>query len=163
MRQTLIEKMKAVFGDDQKRINHAMAVLDYAEKIQIRESAQLDIVQAAAILHDIGIQQAERNYQSNAGKYQEIEGPPIARNILETLNWTTADIDYVCDIVGSHHSGNRIDTPEFRCIWDADWIVNLADDYANLSINKKRKLIETALRTQTGKSIAEELYLKNTN
>lgn len=162
MRQKLIDKMKGVFGSDQKRINHALAVLDYAEKIQSQESGRLDIVWAAAILHDIGIQEAERKYRSNAGNYQEIEGPSIARAILESLNWTTADIDHVCDIVGSHHSGNKIDTTEFRCIWDADWIVNLADDYAELSIDKKRRLIETVLRTQTGQKLAGERYLQNT-
>jgi putative nucleotidyltransferase with HDIG domain len=162
MRQKLIEKMKTVFGSDQKRINHALAVLNYAEKIQSQETARLDIVWAAAILHDIGIHQAEQKYQSAAGSYQEIEGPPIARDILQSLAWPTADIDHICAIVGSHHCGSKIDTPEFRCIWDADWIVNLADDYAGLSTNKKRRLIETVLRTPTGRKIAEELYLQNT-
>ncbi len=159
MRQILIEKMKAVFGTDQKRIHHALAVLDYAEKIQPSVSAQIDIVWASAVLHDIGIQQAERKYNSAAGMYQEMEGPPIARAILESLGWPQPDIDHVCDIVGSHHSGSRIDTPEFRCIWDADWIVNLAEDYADWTQDKKRHLIETVWRTDTGKQLAEKLYL----
>ena len=34
IRDKLIGEMKKVFGDDQKRIKHALSVLDYAEQIQ---------------------------------------------------------------------------------------------------------------------------------
>ena len=78
MKDKLIQKMKDVFGDDQKRINHALAVLKYAEQIHAVEGGDAAVVTAAAILHDIGIHQAEQKYGSTAGKYQEIEGPPIA-------------------------------------------------------------------------------------
>ena len=37
----------------------------------------------AAVLHDIGIRPSEAKYQSCSGKYQEIEGPPIALEILK--------------------------------------------------------------------------------
>ena len=43
------------------------------------------VVLSAAYLHDIGIQEAERKYQSTAARYQEEEGPPIAREILTRL------------------------------------------------------------------------------
>ncbi|MBM4102446.1 MAG: HD domain-containing protein [Planctomycetes bacterium] len=160
MRQKLVDKMKDVFGDDQRRIDHALAVLNYAETIQSCEGGRLDIVAAAAILHDIGIHAAEKKYRSTAGYYQEIEGPPIAEAILTSLAWPAADIEHVCAIVGSHHSGNKIDTPEFRCIWDADWIVNLGQDYAQWPRVKKQKIIDTAFRTQTGRQIAAERYLQ---
>jgi putative nucleotidyltransferase with HDIG domain len=61
MRKKLIEKMKEKFGSDIKRINHAMSVLDYAEKIQALEGGDALIVKAAAILHDIG-SEAERKH-----------------------------------------------------------------------------------------------------
>jgi hypothetical protein len=154
--------MQDVFGGDQKRIGHALMVLDFAEKIQHKEGGRLDIIQAAAILHDIGIHEAERKYQSTAGKYQEIEGPPIAEGILKSLQWLQADIDHVCDIVGSHHCGNKIDTQEFRCIWDADWIVNMEHDYADFPRDKKRKLMETVFRTPTGRQIAARLSFTET-
>jgi hypothetical protein len=160
MRQKLIDKMKDIFGDDHKRIEHALAVLEYAEAIGSQEGGRLDIVEAAAILHDIGIHEAERKYQSTAGYYQETEGPPIAEAILNSLKWPTADIEHVCAIVGSHHSGNKIDTPEFRCIWDADWIVNLGQDYAQWPRTKKQKIIDTVFRTQAGRQIATERYLQ---
>ncbi|HOK94486.1 MAG TPA: HD domain-containing protein [Anaerohalosphaeraceae bacterium] len=159
MRQILIEKMKAVFGSDQKRIDHALAVLNYAESIMAKEQAQPNIVVAAAVLHDIGILSAEQKYHSAAGIYQELEGPPIAKAILESLAFPPADINHICAIVGSHHSGGKIDTPEFRCVWDADWIVNLGDDYASWTQAQKQKIIDSQLRTHAGRRIACRLYL----
>ena len=45
------------------------------------------MVISAAILHDIGIHKAEEKYKSSAGNYQEIEGPPIAKAIMEKLQF----------------------------------------------------------------------------
>ena len=104
IRDKLIGEMKKVFGDDQKRIKHALSVLDYAEQIQAVEGGDPLIVKAAAILHDIGIHEAERKYQSTAARYQHEEGPPIARAILTKLGANEQLIDEVCDIVSHHHS-----------------------------------------------------------
>ena len=49
------------------------------------------MVRAAAILHDIGIHEAERKHGSSSGRLQELEGPPIARAILEASNVDLAD------------------------------------------------------------------------
>ncbi len=68
MKYKLIQKMKDVFGDDQKRINHALAVLKYAEQIHAVEGGDETVVTAAAILHDIGIHQAELKYGSTGRK-----------------------------------------------------------------------------------------------
>src|SRR4030065_972405 len=46
IRNKLINEMKAVFGADQKRIDHALAVLDYAEQIQAGEGGEPFIVKA---------------------------------------------------------------------------------------------------------------------
>ncbi len=121
----LTAAMKAQFGDDRRRIDHALRVLASAEEIIRTEAGDPRVVFAAAILHDIGIQEAERRHGSAAGTYQELEGPPIARRIMTGLGVDGATIEHVCRIVGSHHSAGDIDTPEFRIVWDADWLVNI--------------------------------------
>ena len=60
------------------------------------------VILCAAYLHDIGIQESERKHQSTAPEYQEQEGPPIARTLLEKLGAKDALIDEVCDIIGHH-------------------------------------------------------------
>jgi hypothetical protein len=159
MKDKLIQKMKDVFGDDQKRINHAMAVLKYAEQIHSVEGGDEAVVTAAAILHDIGIHQAEQKYGSPAGKYQEIEGPPIAEKILNDDGFDSAKIEHVCKIIANHHSAKNIDTLEFRIIWDADWLVNIPDECGEMSLDKLKGFIDRIFKTQMGRQIAKELYL----
>jgi len=161
MRNKLIDRMKDVFGDDQKRIEHALAVLDYAEQIQNVEGGDPLIVRAAAILHDIGIHEAERKYGSAAGKYQEIEGPPIAEEILKRYDVAAEAIEHICRIIANHHSAKDIDTTEFRIVWDADWLVNIPADFPGASKEKLQEIVEKTFKTNEGRKIATELFLKS--
>jgi HD superfamily phosphodiesterase len=155
----LIARMKQVFGTDKKRIDHALAVLDYAERIHAEEGGEPLIVKAAAILHDIGIHEAAQKYDSTAGKYQEVEGPPIAREILEEYDVDEAAIDHICRIIGNHHSAKDIDTIEFRCIWDADQLVNIPDEQGDADAEQLGRIIETVFKTEAGRRIAFETFL----
>jgi hypothetical protein len=159
MKDKLIQKMKDIFGDDHKRINHALAVLKYAEQIQAAEGGDETVITAAAILHDIGIHQAELKYGSPAGKYQEIEGPPIAEKILNDDGFDSEKIEHICKIIANHHSAKNIDTLEFRIIWDADWLVNIPDECGEMGKDKLRGFIEKIFKTNKGRQLAKEIYL----
>jgi HD superfamily phosphodiesterase len=159
MKEQLIQKMKDVFGQDTKRIDHALAVLKYAEQIHVVEGGDPAVIIAAAILHDIGIHQAERIYGSAAGKYQELEGPPVAKPILEDSGFPTEKIDHICKIIANHHSAKNIDTIEFRVIWDADWLVNFPEEFANTSEEKRRQMVNRIFKTLRGRQIAEKLFI----
>jgi putative nucleotidyltransferase with HDIG domain len=160
MRERLIRDMMNVFGADQSRINHALAVLEYAEQILLAEGGDPLVVKAAAILHDIGIGEAERKHGSSAGKYQEIEGRPIARNILEKYDLDETLIARICEIVANHHSAKDINTREFKILWDADWLVNIPVDFAEAGKEKLRKLIDITFKTKQGRQIAVKLFLE---
>ena len=155
----LIEAVKGELGSDQRRPAHALRVLENAQELLRHQEANPRLVVAAALLHDIGIQEAERKHGSAAPQFQELEGPPIARRILEGLDFAEADIQHICRIVGSHHSGNDIDTPEFRIVWDADWLVNLPEHSAKMGGECLREFIEKTLRTDAGRALAIERFL----
>ena len=53
------------------------------------------ILETAAYVHDIGIKISEEKYNSSAGKYQEIEGPPIAEEMLTKLGYDKHVIERV--------------------------------------------------------------------
>ncbi len=161
IRDKLIDEMKKVFGEDRKRITHALAVLDYAEKIQIVEGGAPLVVKAAAILHDIGIHSAESKYGSSSGKYQELEGPPIARRILKNFAIDEQAVEHICKIIANHHSAKNIDTVEFRIIWDADHIVNIRDEFPDAPKIKLEELINKFFKTCTGRQIALDSLIKN--
>ena len=155
----LIAEMKKVFTEDTKRIEHALAVLNYAQQIRLVEGGDPLIIQAAAILHDIGILEAERKYGSSAGKYQEIEGPPIAEKILKTLLVAPDAIEHICKIIDSHHSGGSIDTQEFKTVWDADLLINLGEHLAGMDRKELKDFVDKRLRTEKGKEIAMKLVV----
>ena len=156
----LIDQMKSAFGRDTKRIHHALAVLEFAEKIQAAEGGDALVIKASAILHDIGILEAQRKYGSAAGKYQEIEGPPIAREILKKSDIPSEAVEHICRIIANHHSAKDIDTLEFRIIWDADNLVNLSDELKDTSRERAEKIINTVFKTHTGHRMASELLNK---
>lgn len=157
--QKLDHEMRNIFGDDQKRIDHALGVLNYAEKIQQSEGGDPLVVKAAAILHDIGIHKAEEIHHSTAGKYQEIQGPPIARDIMARLKLDHAVIDHVAQIIANHHSARDIDTTEFRIIWDADWLINIPDELGELDKGELKKKIDNIFKTDTGREMAIKLFI----
>ncbi|MFH1006393.1 MAG: HD domain-containing protein [Candidatus Latescibacterota bacterium] len=156
----LILEMKDRFGTDSRRITHTLKVWQVAREILAGEGGSPEVVEAAAILHDISIQEAERKFGSSAARYQEIEGPPIARRIMEGLGLEEETIDHVCRIVGSHHSARDIDTPEFRIVWDADRMANIPDDFGGHSKDELERIINKAFKTKTGKEKAMCLYVK---
>ena len=117
------------------------------------------MVRAAAILHDIGILEAERKHGSSNARYQEEYGPPLARTILEKLCPNAETVDHVCTIIGSHHRGNTIDTTEFRIVWDADWLVNLAEQAEAMAPEELAAWVERVFRTGRGLELARMKYL----
>ncbi|RJX34235.1 MAG: HD domain-containing protein [Desulfarculus sp.] len=155
-----VAAMKATFGKDDRRINHTLAVLKEAQGIMRQEGGDPRVVLTAAVLHDIGIQEAERKHGSSAGRFQELEGPPIATAIMKKLKLDEETMGHVAQIVGSHHSAKDIDTTEFRTIWDADWLVNIPQEFPNLTPEKMAKLIDKVFKTDTGRQMARERFLK---
>ncbi len=156
----LIEEMKGEFGDDQVRVDHALQVLEFAREIHGSEGGDPLTVVAAAVLHDIGIQEAERKHGSSSGRYQELEGPPIAKKIMEGLDLGGETIEHVCRIVGNHHSARDIDTLEFRILWDADWLVNIPYMYGDYDKERLRRLVGRVFKTDAGRDKARKIFLE---
>jgi HD superfamily phosphodiesterase len=154
------EAMVKYFSGDQRRIQHARQVTANVEELQVTEKGDYNVVICAGLLHDIGIHEAERKYHSNAGHYQEIEGPPIARQILTDLGQPAGLIEEVCQIIAHHHSPGRINTTNFRILYDADWLVNLGDEFDVRDQTKLAGIIEKVFLSGRGKELARARYLK---
>jgi hypothetical protein len=153
-------KMITYFKDDARRINHALKVYGFAKAIcgdeHVSENEEI-IIELAAILHDIGIKEAEKKYNSTAGKYQEIEGPPIARQIFIECNTPNDILERVCFLIGNHHSYQKIDGIDFQILVEADFIVNIyEDDMQRTAIEGIRNKY---FKTSTGRKILDSMYL----
>lgn len=155
----LLKEMQNYFADDSKRIKHAKAVLDYSKKIMSVEGGDDSIIIPAAILHDIGIKECEKIYNSVSGNLQEKEGPPIAEKILNKINYPKECIGEILGIIANHHSPGNITTLNFQILYEADWLVNLGDDFKGLDLDKKTQIIDKNFKTKTGANLARELFL----
>ncbi|MPM81629.1 hypothetical protein SDC9_128685 [bioreactor metagenome] len=155
-----ISRMIEYFGKDHKRINHALKVHGFAEAIAGAEGltgVKAEILLLSAVLHDIGIREAESKYHSSAGSYQEIEGPPVAKNILQDCGATPEMIDRVCYLVGNHHSYHRIDGLDFQILVEADFLVNIYEE--GLDREAVFCVREKYFKTNRGLSIVDSMYL----
>ena len=107
--------MITYYAADPARIQHFIKVHSFAALIARQEgmdAATLEILEAAAYVHDIGIKPAEQTYGSSAGRYQEELGPAPARAMMLECGFTPAQADRVAYLVGHHHSPEQIN--EYR-------------------------------------------------
>ncbi len=156
----IVTAMTDYYKGDVKRINHFMKVYAFAKAIGEEEGLDCktqNILEIAAIVHDIGIKISEEKYNSSAGKYQELEGPDEARKLLESLNLNKEVIDRVCYLVGHHHTYKNIDNIDYRILVEADFIVNLYED--NESREAAQKVYDNIFKTETGKRYMRNLFL----
>ncbi|MDC7226779.1 MAG: HD domain-containing protein [Spirochaetales bacterium] len=125
LKARLTAELCSFFGNDFKRIEHALEVLNYSEIIAARiGGCDNEIITAASLFHDLGIKPAEEIYGHNNGKLQEELGPAEARLILNGQGFDKAKTDIVCDIISNHHSASRFKYPELEVLKQADAIVN---------------------------------------
>ncbi len=153
------DELKKHFEDDERRVEHAEKVADFAEKILKQGKGDWHIVVPAALLHDVGIKEAEKKYGSLAGKYQEKEGPAIAGRILMELGFRKEYIEEICDIIGHHHTPGEDESDNYKVLYDADTLVNLKEAAAEIGRERLAGAIESKFLTAPGKELAKKAYL----
>ena len=144
---------------DVKRIQHFLKVHEFARLIGLEEKLDpytQEILEAAAIVHDIGIHKAEEKYGRNTGKYQELEGPGEARTMLTALSWPEEVIDRVCYLVGHHHTYDNIDGLDYQILVEADFLVNYFEN--GMETETIQKSVKKIFQTESGKHIAAEMF-----
>jgi HD superfamily phosphodiesterase len=155
----ITSNMIKYFDGDVKRINHALKVHSFAKLIGELEYIDIDklfIVEISSILHDIGIKVSEEKYNSSNGKYQEIEGPPIARSILMGFDVPAETIDRICYLIGNHHSYDKIDGLDFQILIEADFLVNIYED--EIPMENIYTIESKIFKTNTGKALLNSIY-----
>ncbi len=117
---------------DLRRIEHSLKVYAYALQLGVSElldDQTLEILEATALLHDIGIHVAEKKYGRSSSHYQEVEGPPVAREILTSLAFEPQVVERVCYIISRHHTFTAVDNIDFQLLVEADFLVNSSEDH----------------------------------
>ena len=153
-------EMCRYFGRDIVRVNHSLKVFSFcaiiAKQENLTERVQ-EIVKAAGLLHDIGIKPSEEKYHSAAGTYQQVEGPPVAREILAGLGCGEDFIERVCFLIAHHHTYHFCEDMDYQILIEADFLVNIFEE----NVDEKASAVKQKyFKTRAGTELLETLYLK---
>lgn len=111
-------------------------------------------MESAAILHDIGIKVCEEKYNSANGKLQEKEGPAVAREILESLDYK--NVNRILFLIGHHHTYTNVTGMDYQILIEADFLVNFEEE--NTDTEAIKKFIKIFLKQKLEKNFVE-IYL----
>ena len=149
---------------DVRRINHTIKVYFFAVNIAEEEACDIDTFNTivyAAILHDIGIHEAEKKYGSSAGKFQEIEGPSVAKDLIKDIELKEEIKNRIFYLIGNHHTYDKIDGIDFQILVEADFLVNIYED--EISRESIKSIKNKIFKTKKGIELLDTLYLNNSN
>jgi hypothetical protein len=169
LKERVAVEVKKYFGNDFKRIGHAGRVARLAGQISEMvlehdvEQFNPAVVGIAAYLHDIGIREAERKFDSSAPEYQHQEGPPVAREILVGLDANEGLIEEVCDIIAHHHNPGPDESINFKVLYDADLIVNLEEKQKESPSENSHleNIIKSSFLTEEGAAVGRKTLITN--
>ena len=145
---------------DPQLIQHFAKVHSFARLIGACEGLDektLYLLETEALLHDIGIIPARKEFGSGSGKFQEKVSDPLVRDMLGKLGFAQDVIDRAASVVSHHHTYKDIDGLDYQILVEADFLVNLfEEDEPAEAVESVREQI---FRTETGKKLLEEMFL----
>ncbi len=156
----VIHEMILFDRGDARRIQHFLKVYQFAAligKLEGMSPEQQEILEIAAILHDIGIIPSEKKYGISNGKLQEQEGPAYARELLNRIGGYGQEfIDRVCFLIAHHHTYEGIDGLDWQILLEADFLVNSFEK--NMPEDAIKKFRASVFRTKSGIALLNNQY-----
>ncbi len=116
-----IEEARAWYADDDPvhGFDHVLRVLRMAERIGAKLDANLQILRAAALLHDAAGAHPEGE---QVRREHEMASADFARHILSQKQWSAKDIEAVVHCIQTHRYRNQQspESLEAKILFDAD-------------------------------------------
>ena len=155
----LLKAMVQFEAGNPHQIQHSLKVYGFSR--MIAEGEGLDArtrltLEAAAIVHDVGIRVAREKYGRTDGPLQEKEGPAPARELLAAAGFDAELIERVCFLVARHHTIDQVDGLDYRILLEADLLVNLFE--GGVSREAVLRGLEQVFRTKTGTWLCKTMF-----
>ena len=159
MNEHLILAMAEYFAGDPKQVHHFMKVQSFALVIAQEEKADkriCDILEAAAVVHDMGVKVAMELLGESSGKLQEELGPGAAEEFLRRLHIPDDIANRAVWLVGHHHTYDNIVDLDHQILVEADFLANFYDE--NMSREQILDAYRNIFKTETGKKLCHDLH-----
>lgn len=158
--------MLEYYQGNREDINHSIKVHSIASNIGRAEGLDeedQDILEIAAIVHDIACPLCREKYGSAPGNLQEKESEALLEEFLEEFDLPEDILNRVIYIVSHHHSPKYCDGLDFQILLEADYLVNAHEsiEYANAIQEYKNRVFKTPAGLQMLASMYPDLLEEN--
>lgn len=147
-------------SEDPAQIAHTLCVHSYTRMIAVGEAMAahpLELLEIAALLHDIGCPAARARFGDSKPPHQEAEGARIVEEWLrDEATLSAREKTWLVEVVGSHHRQNRMMALEAMPLFEADLVVNLQEGYFDSS--RANEFREKLCVTKSGRTLMSLLW-----
>lgn len=156
------QKMIAFYKGNLHDIDHFLKVWAMAKTIGELEgldSHTQEILELAAVVHDIACPLCREKYGNTNSKHQELESPPLVEEFFDGLPVSRPDMERISWLVAHHHTYTNVDGLDHQILLEADFLVNAGESsYPQQAIESFR---ERVFRTASGTRLLGSIYGKN--
>lgn len=155
----MIEKMIAFYDGNISDIDHFLKVYAYAKLIGelegVDEKTQ-EMIEIAAIVHDISCPLCREKYGNTNGEYQELESEALLVEFFQEFHLQQELQERVIYLVTHHHTYTAIDGIDYQILIEADYIVNAGESQKYFA--QMKEFQKNVFNTKSGKRILETIY-----
>ena len=162
MTEKIIEKMIDYYQGNKRDVAHFLKVYAYARAIGLMEglsAADQDMLEIAAVVHDIACPFCREKYGSAAGNLQERESEALLRPFLSEFSLEPAVLERVIQLVCRHHTYTGIDGPDCQILLEADYLVNA--DEGEQSPQAIAHFRDQVFQTRSGTRLLNSIYMSS--
>jgi len=160
LRERISFEMKKFWGTHYQRVNHALKVTRYAEKILRMEGGNPLVVIGAAYLHDLGRHEAEIEGRKSPENGKR-EGFAMVREILERLAVEKEAILEIGDVIHRLHSPRDEESLNFQILYEADWLARMEERENMEDQRELEERIQSHFKTTTGRHLLREFFSRS--
>lgn len=153
------EKMIGFYDGNFDDINHFLKVWSYAEiigRLEGLDSHTEEVLELAAVVHDIACPLCREKYGNTDGRHQEEESPELVVAFFIDIPIAKADVERISWLVAHHHTYTNVEGLDYQILLEADYIVNAGENGYDTS--QIRAFRDNVFRTQAGRRIIESIF-----
>lgn len=153
-------KMIDFYQGSPNDVNHFLKVHAFASLIgemeKLDEETQ-DILEIAAIVHDIACPLCREKYGNASGKHQEAESEALLLDFLAEYALPEPVLKRIIYLVTHHHTYANVDGLDYQILLEADFLVNAGE--ARESVPAIEEFRRRVFKTGTGIRLLDRIYL----
>ena len=157
-----VEKMIEFYKGNLHDIDHFLKFWSFARTIGEQERLDLhtqQILELAAVVHDIACPLCRENYGNTNGKNQELESPALVKAFFSDLSVPEQDTERISWLAEHHHTYKNVDALDYQILLEADFLVNAGESGYKISAIESAK--NNLFKTASGLRLLENMYLRD--